>query len=95
MRISMMLLKRRKAYSSIIIFIIALMTLLNISVSVFTQSVLQYKWEKAITSYGDFSFGLSQISKDMEATVTGQFSEENVGFLMSTKVLVIRMCCLL
>lgn len=80
MKISTMLLKRRKAYSSIIIFVIALMTLINISVSVFTQSVLQYKWERAITSYGDFSFGLSQISKDMEATVIEQFSEENVGF---------------
>ena len=79
MKISMMLLKRRKKFTSIIVLVIMLMTMIELSTYIFTNSVLNYKWEKAIKSYGDFSCGLSGVSEEMKNTIKDQFGIANVG----------------
>lgn len=79
MRISMLLLKRRKMFSSVLAFVIALATLLNITTSMLTQSVLQYKWEKSLKTYGSFSCGLSQINEEIKFAAQDAFGGDHIG----------------
>lgn len=79
MRISAMLLKRRKIFGGIIIFVIAVSAILNIMSGVLTQAVLQYKWEKAVQSYGLFSCGISLLSEEEYHSVLEYIDERNIG----------------
>lgn len=79
MKLSLMLIKHRMLFACSIVCVIAVSIVVNISSSILTQSVLQYKWDRGTSSYGNFSCGISNISKEEEKIVLQNFCEENIG----------------
>ena len=79
MKLSLMLLKHRILFVCSIVCVLAISIIINISSSVLTQSVLQYKWKRGISSYGNFSCGINDISKKDKAIVLQNYSHKDIG----------------